>query len=382
MKLAQMALAVALLSAPLCAQRHKLGTINTETPEGQLLAQIGQEADEGKKLAMMEDFAGKYPKHEALGWVYEQTYQAYQKANQLDKGLAVCDKLLTLDPEDARSAHGCLKIAEATKNPDTVKTWSTRTSEIARKVAASPKPSAEDEVETWKERVDFAKQFDVYTVYTMYAAALATPDAKKKGELMEAIEQRDEKYEHLPALRDHVFRSLLAANDIAGAQAMADKMVDKGLAGEDMLLVSADAAFNKKDYDRTQSCATKVVTAVSGKAKPDGMSDADWEARKNNLLGRAYWLEGVSYGIQNKHAQADKTLRAGVPFMTGNDQLLAGAYFYLGLANFKMGDTKVPDEKRILDALKFNEQCAAIKGPFQAPAQRNIKAIRQQFHIK
>ena len=62
--------------------------------------------------------------------------------------------------------------------------------------------------------------------------------------------------------------------------------------------------------------------------------------------------------------------------------LLAGAYFYLGLANFKMGDSKVPDEKRILDAVRFNEQCAAIKSPFQAPAQRNIKAIRQQFHIK
>ncbi len=376
-----LALAVALLSMPGWAQRHKL-TINTETPEGQLLAQIGQESDETKKLALMEDFAGKYPKHEAVAWVYEQMYPAYQKANQFDKALAACDKLLTVDPEDARSAHGCLKVAEATKNPDTVKTWSGRTSEIARKVAASPKPKDEDEVEAWKERVDFAKQFDIYTEYTLYAAALGTTDAKKKVELLETLEQRDEKYEHLPALRDHAFRSLLAANDLAGVQAFADKMIARNLATEDMLMVSADAAFNAKNYDRTQELAGKLIAMISGKAKPQGMSDADWETRKNGFLARAYWWDGISFGIQNKHVQADKSLRTGLPFMKGNDQLLAGAYFYLGVANYKLGDTKSPDQQRILDAIRFNEQCAAIKSPYQAMAQRNLKAIRTQYRVQ
>jgi hypothetical protein len=381
MKAIGWALAVALLAVSGWAQRHKM-TINTETPEGQLLAQIGQESDEAKKLALMEDFAAKYPKHEAAAWVYEQMYPAWQKSNQLDKALSACDKLLTLDPEDARSAHGCLKVAEATKNPDTVKTWSARASEIARKVAASPKPAEEDEVESWKERVDFAKQFDIYTEYTLYAAALATPDAKKKVELLDALEQRDEKYEHLPAMRDHAFRSLLAANDLAGAQALAGKLIGKNLATEEMIMVSADAAFNAKEYDRTQELAAKLIALVSGKAKPEGMSDADWETRKNSFLGRAYWWDGVSLGIQNKHAQADKSLRAGLPFMKGNDQLLAGAYFYLGVANYRLGDTKSPDQQKILDAIRFNEQCAAIKSPYQAMAQRNLKAIRAQYRVQ
>jgi hypothetical protein len=374
-------LAILLAAPPGGAQERKL-TINAETPEGQLLAQIGIEADEGKKLALMEEFIGKYANHEAVAWVYEQMYPAYQKANQLDKGLGICDKLLTLDPLDARSGHGCLKIAEATKNPDTVKAWSERTSAIARKVAALPKPTDEDEVEAWKTRVDFAQQFDIYTEYALYAAALGTSDAKKKAELLDALERRDEKYEHLPAMRDHVFRALLAANDVAGAVALAEKLAGRDLATEDMLLVSADDAFNKKEYDRAVERSAKTIAVVTAKAKPDGISEADWEARKNSLLARAYYIEGASYGIQNKHAQADKSLRAGLPFMKGNDQLLAGAYFYLGVANFKLGDTKTPDRDRILDALKFSEQCAAIKGPFQALAQRNIKAIRSQFSIR
>ncbi len=382
MRLIGFALVMALLGGPVRAQRHKL-TINAETPEGQLLAQIGQESDEGRKMAMMEDFAAKYPKHEGIAWVYEQMYAAYQKAGQLDKGLATCDKLLAVDPEDARSAHGCLKIAEAKKDPDTVKTWSARGSAVARKVAASPQPKDEDEVEGWKERVDFAKQFDIYTEYSLYAAALTTPDAKKKAELLDALEQRDEKYEHLPVLREQVFRALWSANDVPGAIALADKLALKDKASEEMLLAVAENAWGRKDYDKAASFAAKVIASLPAKPKPEGISGPDWETMKEKRLASAYYLEGTAYAIQNKFAQADKTLRAGIPYLVkGNDQMLAGAYFYLGLANFRLGDSKVPDKDRILAAIKFNEQCVAIKSPFQAAAQKNIKAIRAQFQIR
>ena len=381
MRRIEFALIVALLAGPAWAQRHKL-TINAETPEGQLLAQIGQEQDAGKKLAMMEDFAARYPKHEAAGWVYEQMVPACLKAGQLDKGLAVCDKLLTLDPEDAISAHGCLKLAEAKKDPDTIKAWSARTSQVARKVVSSPQPKEEDEVEGWKVRVDFAKQLDIYTEYSLYAATLATPDAKKKAELVAEIEQRDDKYEHLPMLRDHVFGALWAANDVPGAMALAGRLVQKGQASDEMLLAAAEGALNRKDFDNALLFAGKLTGALPAKPKPAGIAEADWEAKKTKTLASAYYIEGAACANQNKFAEADKSLRAGLPYMKDNQQLLAGAYFYLGLANFKLGDAKPPDTARLLDAIKFNQQCAAIQGPFQALAQRNLKVIKAQFQIQ
>ncbi|MCX6638269.1 MAG: hypothetical protein NT090_24720 [Acidobacteria bacterium] len=381
MRRIEMALIVALLAGPAWAQRQKL-TINAETPEGQLLAQIGQEPDEGKKLAMMDDFAAKYPKHEAVGWVYEQMVPVCQKASQFDKGLAACDKLLTLDPEDAGSAHACLKLAEAKKDPDAIKAWSARASQVARKVASSPKPKEEDEVEGWKQRVDFAKQLDIYTEYALYAATLATPEAKKKAELMGEIEQRDEKYEHLPMLRDHVFRALWAANDAPGAMAMAGRLSQKGQASDEMLLGAAEGALNQKDFDTALLFAGKLIGALPAKPKPASVAEADWEAKKTKALASAYFIEGSAYANQNKYVEADKSLRAGLPYMKDNEQLLAGAYFYLGLANFKLGDAKTPDTARLLDAIKFNQQCAAIKGPFQALAQRNLKVIKTQFQIQ
>src|ERR1017187_7501640 len=92
------ALALALAAAPAWAQCHKLAEVNTGSPEGQLLQQAGQEEDATKKLAFEEQFVTQYPQHEAAGWVYEQLLNAYVKANDADRALAVADKLAGMPP--------------------------------------------------------------------------------------------------------------------------------------------------------------------------------------------------------------------------------------------------------------------------------------------
>ena len=54
-----------LCAAPLSAQRQK-AVMNISTPEGQKLQKIGQETDEPKKTAMMEQFVAEHPQAEAL----------------------------------------------------------------------------------------------------------------------------------------------------------------------------------------------------------------------------------------------------------------------------------------------------------------------------
>ena len=44
-----------------------------------------------------------------------------------------------------------------------------------------------DAVEDWKRRVDFAKQLDTYTEYSLYAASLQTTDPNKRVQLGEAL---------------------------------------------------------------------------------------------------------------------------------------------------------------------------------------------------
>ena len=105
MRIRILTLALTLAAGAALAQRHKLGTVNAETPEGQLLQQIGQSTDDAKKLALMEEFEAKAPKHEAIGWVYEQMQVAYLKAGQPDKAIQVGDKLVAMDPDHLRAGH-------------------------------------------------------------------------------------------------------------------------------------------------------------------------------------------------------------------------------------------------------------------------------------
>ena len=81
-------LLIVLLFVPLAlAQRHRLTTFSTETPEGALLQQIGQEPTEAKKLELIEQFVAKFPAHEATPWVLVQLQAGYMKSNQFDKAL-------------------------------------------------------------------------------------------------------------------------------------------------------------------------------------------------------------------------------------------------------------------------------------------------------
>src|SRR5579862_5470978 len=87
-----------LLVVPAVAQQRQNFTINVGSPEGQLLQNIGQEADEAKKVAMMEEFLTKYPKHEGAGWVCVQLQAVYLGQKNYDKALDAGMKELDNDP--------------------------------------------------------------------------------------------------------------------------------------------------------------------------------------------------------------------------------------------------------------------------------------------
>jgi hypothetical protein len=353
------------------AQRHKLGTVNAETPEGQLLQQIGQSEDEAKKLALMEKFAGQAPKHEAIGWVYEQMQTAYLKAGQPDKALEVGDKLIAMDADDLDAAHQNLKAAEAKKDPDLIRKWSNQTSQIAQKVIASPQPKDAEEVDAWKKSVDFAKQLDTYTEYSLFSGAMQTQDPRKRIDLADALTARNPKSRYLPALAEMRFNAYRQLGDNAKALAAAEKTIETDQSSEDMLIfVAYQYAEKKRDPDKVIAYSAKIVELMNTKPKPEGVSDDDWAKKKKTMSGLAHNMSGKILFEQKKLASADKEFRAALPLVEGNDQLKAETLFYAGLVNYQM--------KNLSDALKFNQQCAAIKSPFQAQAAKNASVMRQQ----
>lgn len=375
-------LAIACLAASIApGQRHKVD-INTETPEGKLLQQIGQETDEAKKLALLEDFAKQFPKNANIHWVEGQMVPRYVKGNQFDKIFAPVESLLAADPSDAEMAHAGLKAAEGKKDPDLIVKWAKTTIEAAKKAVASPKPSDEDEEANWKYKVDFGKQVGKYAEYSVFNASLQATDPTTKIKLMEAVKEINPQSEYAVKFDETYFVLYRQMGNAAKAQEIAEALAQKGTANEDMLLLLANGAFEKKDAPKVLDYSQKLVDYLKKAPNPQGVDPAAWEKKKNTSLGAGLWMIGMTHAQASKFPDTDAALREALPYLQGNDQLLAPALFQLGLANYRMGQggpRAKADLKKIGDAIRFNQQCAAIKSPMQGQAAKNVTVIRSQF---
>lgn len=363
-------------------QRYKLKEFVAGTPQGTLLSEILKEEDNGKKVALLEKFLSQFPQDQAAPWAMYQILPGYTKAGEFDKAMAIGEKMMALDPGDPESAHNALKAAEGKKDPDAIRKWAGITSKAARKAAAEPQPSDAGDIENWKNRVDYARQVDIYTEYSLYAATLAAPDPRKKIELAEALEAQNPNSQYIPQVSGAYFVALQQTGQQAKAVAVAEKALAKDATSEDMLLVVANHYMTKKDAGKVLDNAGKLVALLSTKPKPEGVSEADWEKKKNQMLGVGNWMLGVTYMDQSKLVEADKAFRAALPLIGNTPDLLAPALFHLGVANYKLGDTAKPDKARIADALKFSQQCAALNSPYQAQAQANAGAIKKKYALK
>jgi tetratricopeptide (TPR) repeat protein len=358
--------------------RHKL-VVNSDTEEGKLLQQIGQQTDDPKKQALLEEFIAKYPKHDGVTWVYGQLQPLYIKQNQFDKALDAGDKALAIDPDDLDVSYNNLKAAEGKKDPDPIKKWALQTSQIARKTISAAKPGNEDD----KNRADYARQVDTYCEYSLYATALQSTDVNKTLELVEALEQLNPRSQYLPKVYGNYLSALRQSGQVDKAGSTAEKLADNGLANEDVLLIAADYNLQKKNQpDKVILYSTKLLdllnsNALKSKAKPEGVSDADWEKKQQTLSGLAYWMAGITYSGQGKYAEADKSLRDALPNLK-DEQVRAIALFHLGLADYQLGKAG-KNRAQIQDALKYSEQSAAIASPLQAQAQKNVRAIRGEL---
>ena len=139
-----------------------------------------------------------------------------------------------------------------------------------------------------------------------------------------------------------------------------------------MLLVVADNYLqNKKDPEKVHTYSAKIVGVMGAKPKPEGVSDADWMARKNLVTGLAHYLSGKLYYNESRFAQADQELRAALPSVESNAAIKPEVLYLLGFANYKLDKPQ--------EAANYYRACAAIKSQFQATAAKNLQGIKTQY---
>ncbi len=269
-----------------------------------------------------------------------------------------------------------LKDAVASKNTTQVKKLAIEAFPLVSEALAEPAPREAGAKPAWDSRIAYAKSVQSYAEYALFATAVASPPATLV-DLIATLERQNPKSSYL----DAAYGPYLVALNQTGAASKTTAVTEKALANfpqnEDLLLVALDATASRKQNDRALTYANRLVAALSKHPKPEGMTAAQWERKRNAGLGRGYWVAGVIYGERGQYQAADKNLRAALPLIQGDAAMLGPALFHLGMANYHLGKMTL-SKARVLEGSRFSEQCAAISGPYTEQARHNALVMKAE----
>lgn len=279
-------------------------------------------------------------------------------------------------PDDLEDTFRSLEEAQSKKDAALVKKLAAQTCALARKEISAPAPESDNDKETWTKRVTFARGIELHTEYALYATALQGPPAITV-ELLSALEEQNPKSKYLDQAYPRYFLALNQTGASAKIPAVAEKAIAQFPDNEDLLLVLADTAQNRKQSDRALRYASHLIAVLGKRPKPEGISAADWQRKRNASLGRGYWIAGIAQSEQNKYSAADKALRAALPFIEGDEGMMAAVLFHLGLVNYQLG-RMTNSRPLVLEAAKFSDRAAAMKSPYAQQAWRNAHVMRTE----
>jgi len=278
-------------------------------------------------------------------------------------------------PADVEEAYNNLKEAVSQKDAAKVKQLASEIIEVTVPGLAAPEPKEADEKEAWTQRVAWYKDIQNFAEYSLYSTAVqGTPEVCV--DLLGTLEQRAPKSKYMDMAYAQYFQALTKTGAADQIPAVAERALKSLPDQEDALAVLMNAAW-AKDHAKALGYADRLINAYNKAAKPEGMADADWQRKKAAGLGQAYYIGGMAYAEKQMNVQTDRYLRAALPYIKGNEAMMGAAYFYLGLANYGLG-VQTNNKARVLEAAKFSEQAAAVKGQYSQQAWRNVQGMRDQ----
>ena len=276
--------------------------------------------------------------------------------------------------QDLDTNYQTLQEAVAKKDVATIKKLAAETSAMARQEIAKPDETDPDAL---KKRLEDLHAIDTYTEYALYATA-AQSEPPVMVDLIATLEKQNPKSKYL----DLGYGPYLAALAKAGSAAKIPEIADKALANfpENPYLLDplARNAASHGQNDRTIAYSTRIIALWNSHPKPpEGMSEAEWNRERDATLGPSYYMAGMSYAATSRWVDADKNLRAALPYAKGSSTNYAAALLNLGIANYQYGKMTM-NKARILEGAKFSEQCAGIQGSMAQQAWKNAQVMKAE----
>jgi hypothetical protein len=274
--------------------------------------------------------------------------------------------------DDLADAQTKLKEAVGQKNADQVLADAAETFKLAKAEAAKPQPSEADQVDNWKQHVEYAKEVTAYAEYALSATAIQSGDPAKTAALVNALIAENSKSKYLD---ESCANAYLVALKSGGSAKQAEGMA-KIVAGRPDNLVALSALCDLRPASGP-AYASKLL-AASKKARPEGIPEAEWQKLKTAAEGSGYYYLGFDNAQKQAWVDCDKNMKTALPLISGDTNKLGIAYFSLGVCEYQFGKMTA-DRTRMQAGQQYMEKSAAIKGPYQNDAYQRNNAMKQEL---
>jgi len=110
---------------------------------------------------------------------------------------------------------------------------------------------------------------------------------------------------------------------------------------------------------------------MKAKAKPDGVTEADWERTKSAMLGDGYYIAGAAACTKSGWIECDRNLKLAVPYVSKDPRTLGIAYFTWAWRiidrQATATGTKVPGRPEVQRTVRRDSRTDATEGVCELP---------------
>jgi tetratricopeptide (TPR) repeat protein len=341
-------------------------TIPAGTPEDKALTEISQEADNAKRISMLEDFVQKYASNPAAvaygNWQLSQQFTA----SDPNTALAYGDKALAAMPEVLDILQSQTDLAQQAKNYTKVVDYATRGAVIIEGLEKQPKPEGFDEA-TWKsnqqrEREQEQPIYD-YMATAAYNAMAAEPDPGKRvveiERYMEAF-KGSKLIDNANLLAVATFQEM---NDLPKLVSFGEKALASDPKNASLLTLMANAFAEDQK-------GTELAKADTYARKAIELIKADQTIPEANRIvteGFAHQVLGYSLLRQDKTPAAIAELKTAVAMLESDSPKLSIALYRLGFAYAKAN--------QVANAKETLTHATEVDGPFKDAAKQLLAKV-------
>src|SRR5580700_1633298 len=335
------------------------------------ITEINGATDPAQKLALIDKFSSTLGQGD-MAIVADDLYVNYYLAQKnYEKAFEYGDKLFALDADNFSNAVNMVRAASEKGDTDKLMAYGEKVPGIVQRFKASTAPSG-IEADNWERQkgatLESNKDNILYIQQAIFLGVYRTQNPAKRAAQLTRFAELFPGSPYANQALGVAATSYQQAQNVPKMLEVANGVLAKDPNNIGMLLLLSDYYSEKgEQLDKAEASAKKVTAVLGTAAKPDGVTDEQWQQQVSLQKGLALSSLG-QVNIQKKdNAQAAENFKAAAPLLKADENSYGRNQYRLGFALLNL--------KRNAEAKDAFTQSASVNSAYKTLAQAKLKTF-------